>query len=374
MSLILSKEHREKAAEFRYFAEKNIDCGDNYPRANLHRAAKKGYMGLPIPRQYGGLGEDFLTYILFIEEVSRVCASTGVIMAVHTSVGSMPLLYFGSEEQKRRYLVKLARGEYIGAFALTEPDAGSDAAAISTGARPVHGGYRLTGRKIFITSGGEADLYTVFATIDTSLGRKGITAFLVEKGSPGLTVGRTESKMGLHRTHTAELLMEDLYVPVSNRLEKEGKGFSVAMSLLDGGRIGIAAQGLGIAAAALDYGIFFLKKRADWKEGNGQGKRFELANLATRLEAARLLTYRAAANRDAGKGKAMEASMAKTAATDLAMEAASWCIETCSFEGIIQGSPPVRFFCDAKATQIYEGTNQIQRIVIARSCSEVRGS
>ncbi|HED23668.1 MAG TPA: acyl-CoA dehydrogenase, partial [Firmicutes bacterium] len=273
-----------------------------------------------------------------------------------------------------RYLVKLARGEYIGAFALTEPDAGSDAAALSASARPVPGGYLLNGRKIFITSGGEADLYTVFVTVDRSLGRKGITAFLVEKGSGGLKTGRPERKMGLQRTRTTELQMEDLFVPTSNRLTKEGDGFSVAMALLDGGRIGIAAQGLGIAAASLEYARIFLKCSETAGNKISQGKKFALAELATSLEGARLLTYRAAANKSAGNGKTVEASMAKTMATDLAMKAASWCVETCLPAGMIEGSPPVRFFCDAKATQIYEGTNQIQRMVIARELLGDQGS
>ncbi len=366
MEPVLSERHKQKRDEFRRFAAEELDCGELFPHENLKRAAAKGYMGLPVEEEWGGRGEDFLTYILLIEEVSRVCASTGVILAVHTSVGTFPLLYFGTGEQKRRYLPKLTGGEFLGAFALTEAEAGSDAANISTTAEPVDGGYRLNGCKLFITSGGEADLYTVFATVDRTKGRRGVTAFLVEKGTKGLEFGRTEKKMGLNRSYTTEVRMEDLLVPVANRLGEEGKGFAIAMSLLDGGRIGIAAQGLGLARASLDYTTNYLKEQEKTGIETEQGRAFVLADLAARLEGARLLVYRAAMLKDSGSHCSKEASMAKYYATDLAQASAARCMDLCGLSCSGGDHILARCFCDAKATQIYEGTNQIQRIVVAR--------
>ncbi|HSW36551.1 MAG TPA: acyl-CoA dehydrogenase family protein [Candidatus Limnocylindrales bacterium] len=367
MSFALSQHHHVKKEEFRNFAVDELDTGPDFPRENLKKAAERGYLGLPVPKEWGGGGEDFLTYILLIEEISRVCAATGVIVAVHTSLGNFPLLNYGTPAQKERYLAGLAKGNLLGAFALTEASAGSDAAALSTSAVPVDGGYRLNGCKLFITSGGEADMYTVFTTVDFALGRKGITAFLVEKGTPGFKAGKIERKMGLKRSHTTELLMEDVFLPAVNRLGQEGEGFSIAMSLLDAGRIGIAAQGLGLAQASIDYTTTY------WRDQEAAGKKasqytcFVLADLAARLEAARLLVYRAAVIKGAGRTCTKEASMAKMFATDLAMAASTKCIDLCDFEGASQDNPLAGYFCDAKATQIYEGSNQLQRIVIARA-------
>jgi len=366
MAFTLTEEQLKKQQEFQHFADAEIDKGDHFPQENLNIAAKHGYMGYPIPAEWGGQGQDFLSYILLIEEISRVCSSTGAIIAVHTSVGSFPLLYFGTDEQKKRYLPALACGKMLGAFALTEADAGSDAAALSTTATPVDGGYRLNGCKIFITSGGQADLYTVFATLDKAKGVKSITAFLIEKDTPGLIPGKPEKKMGLNRSNTTELMLEDLFVPVSNRLGEEGEGFKIAMSLLDGGRIGIAAQGLGMARAAIEYTVNYLKAEARAGKKVDQGVSFSLADLATRLEAARLLVYRAAEVKESGARCSKEASMAKMYATDLAMEAATKCIDLCGLTAIRDDHPLTRYFRDAKAPQIYEGSNQIQRIVIAR--------
>ncbi len=366
MAFTLTGDQLKKQQEFQDFADAEIDTGDQFPQENLHNAARRGYMGYPIPTEWGGQGQDFLSYIFLIEEISRVCSSTGAIIAVHTSVGSFPLLYFGRDEQKKRYLPDLARGEMLGAFALTEAGAGSDAAALSTTATPVDGGYRLNGSKLFITSGGQADLYTVFATLDREKGVKGITAFLVEKDTPGLVPGKPEKKMGLNRSNTTELRLEDLFVPLSNRLGEEGEGFKIAMSLLDGGRIGIAAQGLGMARAAIDFTVKYLKEEETAGKKTGQGISFALADMATRLEAARLLVYRAAAVKDSGVRCSKEASMAKMFATDLAMDAATKCIDLCGLSAICDEHPLTRYFRDAKAPQIYEGSNQIQRIVIAR--------
>ena len=366
MAFSLTEGQLKKQQEFQRFADNEIDTDNSFPQENLRNAAGCGYMGYPIPTEWEGKGQDFLSYILLIEEISRVCSSTGAIIAVHTSVGSFPLLYFGTEEQKNRYLPFLARGEMLGAFALTEADAGSDAAALSTTATPVDGGYRLNGCKLFITSGGQADLYTVFATVDKTRGVKGITAFLVEKDTPGLIPGKPEKKMGLNRSNTTELRLEDLFVPVSNRLGKEGEGFTIAMSLLDGGRIGIAAQGLGTARAAIDYTVKYFQAEEAAGRKTDQGASFDLANMAASLEAARLLVYRAASIKDRGERCSKEASMAKMFATDLAMEVTTKCIDLCGLTAMRDDHPLTRYFRDAKAPQIYEGSNQIQRIVIAR--------
>lgn len=369
MNFLLSHRQRRCREEFRHFAREELIRGsDSFARGNIERAARRGYLGLPVPREWGGLGEDFLTYILLIEELSRVCASTGGILAVHTSVGTFPLLYHGTAAQKERYLAGLARGSLLGAFALTEAGAGSDAAALQTTARRTgKGGYLLNGSKVFITSGGEADLYTVFARTDPDRGARGITAFLVEKGLPGLEVGPPERKMGLHGSVTTELRFSDLHLPGEARLGDEGEGFVIAMSLLDGGRIGIAAQGLGLARAAIEETAAHLKARR--REGGaepGQGAAFTLADLYTTLEAARLLVYRAARLKEAGQPCSKEASMAKAFATDGAVEAVTRCLDLWGPAGMDAENPLTRYFCDAKVTQIYEGSNQIQRIVIAR--------
>ena len=369
MSFLLSDKQRRRREEFRQFARDELIRGsDSFARKNIDKAARRGYLGLPVPREWGGMGEDFLTYILLIEELSRICASTGGILAVHTSVGTFPLLYHGTAAQKKRYLVGLARGSLLGAFALTEAGAGSDAAALQmTAVRTRKGGYLLNGSKVFITSGGEADLYTVFARTDPDKGARGISAFLVEKGIAGMEVGPPERKMGLHGSVTTELRFSDLYLPEESRLGEEGEGFIIAMSLLDGGRIGIAAQGLGLARAAIEETAAHL--RARWRESGkepGQGAAFTLADLYTGLEAARLMVYRAARLKEAGLPCSKEGSMAKTLATDGAVEAVTRCLDLWGPAGMGSESPLTRYFCDAKVTQIYEGSNQIQRIVIAR--------
>ncbi len=371
MDFTLSPKHAARQAEFQTFAEKEIRPAEYaFPRENLHFLARRGYMGLPIPREWGGQGEDFLTYILLIEEISKVCASTGVILAVHTSVGSFPLLFYGSIAQKERYLTGLARGELLGAFALTEACAGSDASALRTAARPTAAGYRITGSKIFISSAGEADLYTVFATLDPAQGSKGICAFLVEKESTGLSIGPRERKMGLNGSATRELQFDDLEVSAAHRLGAEGEGFKIAMSLLDGGRIGIAAQGLGLARASLEATAAHITARLEQGREVSQAIRFTLADLFTRLEAARLLVYRAACLKQAGLACGREASMAKCFATDLAVEAAIRCLDLWDPAESGREIPLNRFFCDAKVTQIYEGSNEIQRIVISRDVTK----
>lgn len=371
MNFNLSFRQREKQEEFRTFAGTEIQpAGKEFPRENLRKMAERGYMGLPIPREWGGQGEDFLTYILLIEEISKVCASTGVILAVHTSVGSFPLLFYGSDDQKERYLTGLAAGKLLGAFALTEACAGSDASALRTAAQPTAAGYRINGCKIFITSGGVADLYIVFATLDPALGSKGICAFLVEKGLPGLSIGPPERKMGLNGSATTELRFDDLEISTAHRLGAEGEGFKIAMSLLDGGRIGIAAQGLGLARASLEATAAHITARLEQGREVSQALRFILADLFTRLEAARLLVYRAACLKQAALPCGREASMAKCFATDLAVEAAVCCLDLWDPAESGREIPLNRYFCDAKVTQIYEGSNQIQRIVISRDLTK----
>lgn len=367
MDFLLSAKHLARRDEFRAFAGEDLTpAAGGFARENIRKMARRGYLGLPIPAEWGGRGEDFISYILLVEEISRVCASTGVILAVHTSVGSFPLLYHGSRAQKERYLSRLARGELLGAFALTEAGAGSDAAALRTTARRTERGYLLNGSKLFITSGGEADLYTLFATLDPSRRSRGICAFLVEKETAGLSFGPPEKKMGLHGSVTTELRLEELPLPEENLLGAEGEGFRIAMSLLDGGRIGIAAQGLGLARAAVEETAAHLLSGAGPPGGPGQAMRFTLADLSARLEAARLLVYRAAWLKDRGRPCAAEASMAKLFATDLAVEAATRCLDCWALAGAAADNPVARFLCDAKVTQIYEGSNQIQRLVIAR--------
>ncbi|MEW5954461.1 MAG: acyl-CoA dehydrogenase [Bacillota bacterium] len=345
-----------------------IDRARRFPRENIQKMAELGLMGVPIPEEYGGAGCDFLSYIITIEEISRACASTGVILAVHTSVGTYPILYFGTEEQKQKYIPKLAAGEYIGAFALTEPNAGSDPANLSTTAVPDGDHYIVNGNKIFISNGSEAEVYVTFVKTDKSKGHKGITCLLVDRNTPGFSIGKTEEKMGLHGDVTTELIFENARVPKENLLGQEGEGFKVAMALLDGGRIGIGAQGLGIAQAAFDVAKNYARQREQFGKpiASFQAIQFMLADMATRIDCARLLVYRAARMRDMGLPYAKEASMAKLYATDTAMEVTTDAVQILGGYGYCREYQVERYMRDAKITQIYEGTNQIQRIVIAK--------
>ncbi len=351
-----------------------IDEQDAFPRDIVRQMADMGLLGLPIPEAYGGVGADYLSYMLAIEEISYASAALGVILAVHTSVGTMPIIDFGDEQQRQYFVPKLAAGEMLGAFALTEPQAGSDAGHLAT--RAVRSGdeYLLSGTKCFITNGGEADLYTVFASTDPAAGTHGVTAFLVEKDTPGFRVGRKERKMGLNGSATAVLHFDDARVPVSRRLGDEGQGFRIAMSQLDGGRIGIAAQALGIARAACDAAVAYTQERRQFGEriADFQGTRFLLADMATKIEAATLLTYRAAWLRAQHALCTMEASMAKLFASDAAMQITTDAVQLFGGYGYIKDYPVERFMRDAKVTQIYEGANQIQRLVIAKALDRHR--
>ena len=338
-----------------------VDRDHRFPEEAVKAAAEAGLMGVLIPRDYGGAGLDALAFTLCIDELAQACASTSVIVDVHTSVGSEPILLFGTDEQKRRWLPRLASGDLLGAFALTEPAAGSDAASLKTSARRLGDGYVLNGTKVFITNIGRAGLYIVFARTGPEERAAGISAFLVPADTPGIRVGQMFRKMGLNGSPIGELVLEDVVVPAANRLAAEGQGFTVAMRALDSGRIGISGQAVGIAQAAVDEATALLRARS-----REQGDDFTLADMATRLESARLLAYNAAWLCTAGRPFTRSASIAKLHCTDTTMQIALDAIQLAGEEGTISGSPFERHVRDAKALQIYEGSNQIQRVVIAR--------
>jgi acyl-CoA dehydrogenase len=339
-----------------------------FPREILKKMGELGLMGIPVPEEFGGSEMDFISYIIAIHEISRVSATVGVILSVHTSVGTNPILYFGTEEQKKKYVPKLASGEYLGAFCLTEPSAGSDAASLKTRAVKKDGHYVLNGSKVFITNGGEADVYIVFASTNPEAGTKGVSAFIVEKDTPGFIVGKDEHKMGLYGSRTVQLTFEDMKVPEENLLGQEGEGFKIAMRNLDSGRIGIAAQALGIAEAALDAATSYAKERVQFGKpiAAQQGVGFKLADMATSVEAAKLLIYRAAQLRSEGQKCGIEASMAKLFTSRTAVEVTTEAIQVFGGYGYTKDYPVERYFRDAKVTEIYEGTSEIQKIVISK--------
>ncbi|WP_102348210.1 acyl-CoA dehydrogenase [Bacillus sp. Marseille-P3661] len=346
-----------------------MEENDEFPRDILNKMAQLGLMGITIPETYGGAGMDYTSYIIAIHELSKVSATIGVILSVHTSVGTNPILYFGNDEQKKKYVPKLAAGEYLGAFALTEPGAGSDASNIKTRAVKQNDYYLLNGSKIFITNGGEADTYIVFAVTDSEQGSKGISAFIVEKDTEGLIIGKNEHKMGLHGSKTVQLIFEDCKVPVANLLGKEGEGFKIALSNLEMGRIGIAAQALGIADAAFDAAVSYAKDRKQFGKPIAlqQGVGFKLADMATAVEAAKLLVYRAAFLKQSNLPCRKEAAMAKLFASKTAVEVSTEAVQVYGGYGYTKEYPVERYFRDAKICEIYEGTSEIQRIVISRS-------
>ena len=344
-----------------------LEAGE-FPRDIVKKMGELGLMGITLPEEYGGAGMDFTSYIIAIHELSKVSAVLGVILSVHTSVGTNPILYFGNEEQKARYIPKLASGEYLGAFCLTEPQAGSDAGSLVTRAERDGDAYILNGAKVFITNGGEADVYIVFAVTDTSKGSRGISAFIVEKSTPGFVIGKDEHKMGLHGSRTLQLTFENMRVPAVNLLGAEGEGFKIAMANLDVGRIGIAAQSLGIAEASLEAAVAYAKERVQFGKpiAEQQGVAFKLADMATQVESSKMLVYNAANLRAQGKPCGKEASMAKLFASKTAMENAIEAIQVFGGYGYTKDYPVERYFRDAKVTQIYEGTNEIQKIVISK--------
>ncbi|MCU9613331.1 acyl-CoA dehydrogenase [Caldibacillus lycopersici] len=339
-----------------------------FPSALLNKMGKLGLMGMPIPTKYGGSEMDFTSYILAIHEISKVSAALGVILSVHTSVGSYPILAFGTEKQKQDLLPKLATGEYLGAFCLTEANAGSDAASLQTKARKDGEEYILNGSKMFITNGGEADIYIVFASTNTSLGKNGITAFIVKRDQPGFMFGKDEKKMGLHGSRTVQLTFENMRVAESMRLGEEGQGFRIAMANLNTGRIGIAAQALGIAEGCYEKALQYAKVRRQFGKPiiANQAISFKLADMATKIEASKLLVYQAAFLKNQGMACGKEASIAKLFASRTAVETTTEAIQIFGGYGYIKDYDIERYFRDAKITEIYEGTSEIQKIVISK--------
>ncbi|MCM3099134.1 acyl-CoA dehydrogenase [Priestia megaterium] len=344
----------------------NMEKGE-FPRGLLKQMADLGLMGIPVPQVYGGGGLDFVSYMIAIHEISKVSPALGVILSVHTSVGTNPIVVFGTEDQKQKYVKKLATGEYLGAFCLTEPSAGSDAASLKTKAERKGDHYLLNGSKLFITNGGEADTYIVFAKTNPERGSRGMSAFIVEKTMEGFSVGKDEHKMGLHGSRTVQLHFENMQVPVENRLGEEGEGFRIAMANLNAGRIGIAAQAVGIAEGALTAAKNYANERYQFGKPilSQQGIAFKLADMETAVESAKLLMYRAAFLYDQKLPCKKEASMAKLFASHTAMNVAIDAIQVLGGYGYMKDYPVERYFRDAKVCEIYEGTSEIQRIVIS---------
>jgi acyl-CoA dehydrogenase len=374
MELKFTEEQLMMRDMVRDFAKKEIEPNiekmeaGEFPREVLNKMAGLGLMGITIPEKYGGSEMDFMSYIIAIHELSKVSAVVGVILSVHTSVGTNPILYFGNEEQKQKYVTKLAAGEYLGAFCLTEPSAGSDVGSMKSKAVKDGDHYRINGSKVFITNGGEADVYIVFASTDPTQGSRGISAFIVEKDTPGLIIGKDEHKMGLHGSRTVQLTFEDMKVPAENLIGEEGDGFKIALANLDVGRIGIAAQALGIAEAAYEAAVGYAKERVQFGKpiAAQQGVGFKIADMATAVEASKLLVYRAADLRSHGIACGKEASMAKLFASKTAVDNSIEAVQVFGGYGYTEDYPVERYFRDAKVTEIYEGTSEIQRLVIGK--------
>lgn len=341
---------------------------DRFPRELVKRMGDLGLMGITIPEENGGSGMDFTSYIMTIHELSKVSATLGVILSVHTSVGTNPIRYFGSAKQKAHYLPKLASGEYLGAFALTEPGAGSDAGNLKTKARKNGSDYILNGSKMFITNGGEADTYITFARTSDEQGKAGVSAFIVEKDTPGLIIGKKEKKMGLHGPNTVSLTFDECKLPEEQLLGKEGEGFAIAMANLNSGRIGIAAQALGIGEAALEQSVSYAKQREQFGKpiAEQQGISFKLADMAADVEAAKLLVYHAASLVEQNKPSGKQVSMAKLYASKAARKTAIEAVQVYGGYGYTEDYAVERLFRDAKVTEIYEGTSEIQHKVIAK--------
>ena len=375
MQFTLTDEQRMIQETARDFADNEIapvadrhNRESKFPLEIVKKMGQMGFLGMSVPDEYGGTGAGNLALVVALEEINRVCASTGVTMSVQNSLVNAPLLHWGSDEIKRKFLPKLASGEHLGAYALSEPGSGSDAAGLVTSAVKDGNDYVLTGTKNFITTGAEADVVLVLARTDTSHKTRGITAFVVETGTKGFTVGKKEDKLGLRASSTVQLLLDEVRVPASHVLGEIGSGFKIAMHTLDGGRIGIAAQAVGIAQACLDASIKYAGEREAFDQpiGKFQAIQFKLANMATRLEAARLLVYNAARLKDEGKPHAKEAAMAKLFGSETANDAAREAVQIHGGAGYLEDFPVERYFRDARITEIYEGTSEIQRIVIAR--------
>jgi butyryl-CoA dehydrogenase len=376
MNLDLTEEQQLLQRSVREFAEaevkphaKEIDETGRFPRDTFQKAAELGLTGVAVPENYGGAGMDHVSYAIVIEEISRVCASTGTILSVQNSLYCDPILRFGADEQKQKFLVPYARGEKIGCYALTEPQAGSNAAALRTKAERKGDAYVINGTKAWITNGGAADAALVYVNTQPEKGEKGITALIVEKGTRGFAVGKEEKKLGVHATACTELSFSDCEVPVGNRIGNEGEGYKVALSTLDGGRIGIAAQATGIAQGAFEAALSYAQQRQAFGHpiADFQAIQFMLADMATELDAARLLARRAAWKQDSGARFTMEASIAKLFASEMSTRVTHKAIQIHGGYGYSREYPVERNYRDARITEIYEGTSEIQRLVISAS-------
>jgi len=374
MNFSLTREQEFVRQMVREFAETEvkplaaeIDITEEFPMENVKKMAKLGMMGIPFSKEFGGAGGDVISYAITVEELSRVCASTGVIVSAHTSLCASVINEHGTPAQKEKYLPALAKGERIGAFGLTEPNAGTDAAGQQSIAVDMGDHYLLNGSKIFITNGGVAEVFIVFAMTDRSKGTKGISAFIVEKGMPGFSIGKVEEKLGIRASSTTELIFEDVKVPKENLLGKEGKGFGIAMKTLDGGRIGIAAQALGIAQGAFDEAVSYMKERKQFGKQlyKFQGLSWMMADMEVAIETARLLVYKAAWKKENKMPYSVEAAMAKLHAANVAMDVTTKVVQIFGGYGYTKEYPVERMMRDAKITEIYEGTSQVQKMVIS---------
>jgi len=370
----LDDEHLELQASFREFAQnevkplaKEIDETARFPLETVKKLAEMGMLGLPYPEEYGGAGIDQLTYVLAVEELGKVCGSTAIIASVHTSLCSWPIYKFGTEEQKQKYLTGLASGQKLGAFALTEPNAGTDASMQKTTAVLEGDHYVLNGNKVFITNAPYADYFVVFAMTDKELGTKGISAFILEKGMEGFTVGKPEKKMGVRAANAAELVFDNVKVPVESRLGDEGKGFKIAMATLDGGRIGVAAQAVGLAQGAIDEAVKYTQERIQFgrRISQFQNTQFTLADMQTKTDAARLLVWRAADAMQNGEPYSALAAEAKLFAAETASYVTNRAVQLMGGYGYTSAYPVERMMRDAKVTEIYEGTSEVQKMVIS---------
>lgn len=375
MDFQLTEEQEMLRKMVRDFAEKEVeptaaerDEEERFDREIFDKMAELGLTGIPWPEEYGGIGSDFVSYCIAVEELSRVCASTGVTLSAHLSLASWPIYTYGNETQKKTFLNRLATGESLGAYALSEPGAGSDAASMKTVAQKDGDDYILNGNKVWTTNGEVADLYLVFAKTNPEAKHKGISAFIVEKGTYGFTFGKKETKLGIRSSPTTELIFENCRIPKENMLGEEGEGFKIAMTTLDGGRNGIAAQAVGIAQGALDAATDYAKEREQFGKpiARNQGISFKLADMATDVEASRLLTYQAAWLESKGLPYGKQSAMSKLFAGDAAMRITTEAVQVFGGYGYTKDYPVERYMRDAKITQIYEGTNEIQRLVIGR--------
>ena len=374
MDFTLDKKHEMARDLFRQFAEnevkplaQEVDETEAFPAETVAKMQKYGFMGIPVPKEYGGQGCDPLTYAMCVEELSKVCGTTGVIVSAHTSLCASLIYENGTPAQKEKYLVPLAKGEKIGAFGLTEPGAGTDAAGQQTTAVLDGDNYILNGSKIFITNGGVADTFIVFAMTDKSQGTRGISAFIVEKDFPGFSIGKKEEKLGIRASSTTELIFENCIVPKENLIGKEGKGFSIAMKTLDGGRIGIAAQALGIAEGAYEESVKYMKERKQFGRSLSafQGLQWMIAEMETKIEAAKLLVYKAAWLKQNKLPYSVDAAKAKLFAAEVAMDVTTKAVQLHGGYGYTKEYPVERMMRDAKITEIYEGTSEVQKMVIA---------